>query len=394
MQPLPNAIAGQPYAATVALPDGAVPLAVEGLPAIGLTFDPASARIEGRPHRPGDYPLRVHFRAAGSSPGNAPVQVAELLFIVNADPRSLWIAQPSDSLALFAKADSQHALVQHAGLRAVLASQRGRAHAQAGDFREDHAHVQALPHGEWLLALVADGAGSATYAREGSRLACATIAEGLAAVSADRWQGLESLAAQWLAMPSSALTPAISHALHELLLPVLKTAQAAIAATAQQHQKAAKDFATTLALQLVCRLPGGGFFVGSWGVGDSPAILLNAADTPDLLHTPEEGEFGGETHFLTEAALFQSPEASRQRINWRVVPRFKALILMSDGVYDPYFETHYGLMSGARWTALWSELSAFLHTPDADTQLLHWLDFWSVGNHDDRTILIVMPDGG
>ena len=68
--------------------------------------------------------------------------------------------------------------------------------------------------------------------------------------------------------------------------------------------------------------------------------------------------------------------------------------LMTDGVSDPMFETDANLCNPDKWDALWNNLreSGVELTDDNETskdQLLNWLDFWSPGNHDDRTIAIL-----
>jgi hypothetical protein len=72
-----------------------------------------------------------------------------------------------------------------------------------------------------------------------------------------------------------------------------------------------------------------------------------------------------------------------------------ALFLMTDGVSDPRFETDARLARPADWHALWQELNATLQLDDAvagqEQKLLDWLDFWSPGNHDDRTIAMIVP---
>ena len=81
-------------------------------------------------------------------------------------------------------------------------------------------------------------------------------------------------------------------------------------------------------------------------------------------------------------------------MNCRIVPVFTALFLMTDGVSDPKFETDANLKSYDKWNELWADLkeNGVELTDDneeAANQLLNWLDFWSPGNHDDRTIAIL-----
>lgn len=67
---------------------------------------------------------------------------------------------------------------------------------------------------------------------------------------------------------------------------------------------------------------------------------------------------------------------------------------MTDGVSDPKFETDANLNNPDKWDALWIDFkeNGVELTDDNEAskdQLLGWLDFWSPGNHDDRTIAIL-----
>jgi len=75
------------------------------------------------------------------------------------------------------------------------------------------------------------------------------------------------------------------------------------------------------------------------------------------------------------------------------------LLLMTDGIADPKFQTDANLQENEVWRELWQDLNGanedgakvnFAGSP-AEVQecLLSWLDFWSPGNHDDRTIAIL-----
>jgi serine/threonine protein phosphatase PrpC len=375
---LPNAILGQPY--TCELPLQGSIHGVEGLAHIGLQFDTASRRLHGIPQQVGDFPLTIHLSAT-----TAPIT---LLLIVNPDPRSLWVAQPSDPTAPFAKPDYQHATLVHAGMQALCASQRGRAHAQAGGQREDEAQIGIIEGRDWLFAVVADGAGSAKWAREGSRLACTTFSEQLAQVAPATWTQLEGRITTFAADMTPAHGTAITDCLGDIIPGIIQATIHAIHDSAAQLGCPVKDFATTLVIGLVWAMPNGQHFTATWGIGDSPAVLLNTRLAPDLLHAPEEGDFSGETHFLTDDSLLDAPETLLSRTSWRVLGDFQALVLMSDGVYDAQFETQHALRQTDRWQAMWQELQPSIQAHDA-TPLLRWLDFWSLGNHDDRSIALI-----
>ena len=78
-----------------------------------------------------------------------------------------------------------------------------------------------------------------------------------------------------------------------------------------------------------------------------------------------------------------------KRIRVTLLDDLTALVLMTDGVSDPMFETDRDLADPARWDTFWGEIEPHLTGVAPDVRLLGWLDFWSQGNHDDRTIAVL-----
>jgi hypothetical protein len=66
---------------------------------------------------------------------------------------------------------------------------------------------------------------------------------------------------------------------------------------------------------------------------------------------------------------------------------------MTDGVTDPKLETENNLKDIAKWNLLWQDIEKEVNFDkenlNTDKELLKWLEFWSPGNHDDRTIAIL-----
>jgi len=103
--------------------------------------------------------------------------------------------------------------------------------------------------------------------------------------------------------------------------------------------------------------------------------------------TPDSGEFAGQTRFLDRAALADQGYGKRIKVG-----RFRdisAVLLMTDGVSDPRFETDKGLADAGKWDALWDEISPHLSAADAAASLSDWLHFFTPGHHDDRTIAVL-----
>lgn len=67
---------------------------------------------------------------------------------------------------------------------------------------------------------------------------------------------------------------------------------------------------------------------------------------------------------------------------------------MTDGVSDPLFEAYNDQISIPPYNALWKDLTNpgetnLLNEEAPHERILDWLDFWSPGNNDDRTIAIL-----
>ena len=107
---------------------------------------------------------------------------------------------------------------------------------------------------------------------------------------------------------------------------------------------------------------------------------------------PDGGDFAGQTRFLTMGEVMQPAEIYK-RLRFEIIEDFTALVLMTDGVTDPKFETDANLQRIEKWNNLWEDITSSVELTDdnenAAPQLLKWLDFWSPGNHDDRTIAII-----
>ena len=178
-------------------------------------------------------------------------------------------------------------------------------------------------------------------------------------------------------------TKIITHALH--------AAHKAHFDAAQQHGLETKSLSCTLLIGLAVPLVDGSWYHAAYQVGDGAAALWQPeSGTLHLLGEADSGAYSGETQFLSRAQLDEADIARRIRHHNDVAPY--TLILMTDGVSDPKFETDAGLKNPALWQALWQELKTPLADSAPDSALLDWLDFWSRGNHDDRTIALLIPN--
>ena len=68
---------------------------------------------------------------------------------------------------------------------------------------------------------------------------------------------------------------------------------------------------------------------------------------------------------------------------------------MTDGITDPYFSNTTDLSSRELWGEFIKNIKPLVllekNNLKLDESLLSWLDFWVQGNHDDRTIAVLVP---
>lgn len=349
--------------------------------------------------------LKYHFSGM-EMPAERPVLERKVQFVINQDPRKLWRDIPVDwenmTEPKYKKDDIQIDYVKVEALSdgtpqkdIVAASKRGRSHAQEGKPRDDHFKMSHMDNG-WYIMAVADGAGSAKYSREGSRIVCEEVTNYCMAQLANS-KDFESAVKQYnehKTESESDARKAVGDYIYKIVGTAAFKAHKSINAEAAIKKLPAKQYATTLLLA-ICKKFEFGWFIATFWVGDGAICLYNKqAHTAEVLGVPDEGEYAGQTRFLTMPEIFKDATSLYQRLRFRIVDDFTALFLMSDGVSDPKFETDANLNNPDKWDALWTDLKengVELTDDNEETknQLLAWLDFWSPGNHDDRTIAIL-----
>ncbi|NDP46846.1 MAG: protein phosphatase 2C domain-containing protein [Sulfuriferula multivorans] len=362
---------------------------------IGLSWDASTGEIKGIPGKDGSFEVKVWFAfGATDSPHTSKTEL-----VINPDPKSLWKDLPSNREDPYWKADEDSKHVQGDNALMVAASKRGRSHAHVGSFRDDDFLLSYLPEGQWHIAIVSDGAGSAKFSRRGSEIICHNGGKHLKELLSGEggMQVQQATEALHQARVSGASTDAAIGQLHNALFTTIGyTAHHVTKAIMDEFPKrqelgaAFKDYSSTALIGLCRRFPFGVLCATYW-VGDGAvAIMRNSHDTI-LLGEADSGEFSGQTRFLDPAEVTQ--EALLKRIRFELIDDFKAMILMSDGISDPFFETDANLGNHAKWVSLWKDLDdkAQIEKKDVDVavRLLAWLDFWSPGNHDDRTIAAI-----
>ena len=395
---LPNAKKDTEYSTPFTIDNIGLPdiesFKIENLPD-GLFYSEETETISGIPSVAGDHKILLQ---CVSKKGHKAQK--ELMLIVVPDPKDLWKNIPTQKSIQYYKDDSAQkflkgdAKVHNVRKNMVAASQRGRSHANEGTPRDDDFEMFFVEQTQWYIMTVADGAGSAKFSRRGSQIACKTVVDickdELAAATL-----FEQNIKQYWENKSEDTRKETYMALHNIVGKAAYEAFKNINNEAQSEKCKTKDYATTLKL-VICKQFDFGWFVGAFWVGDGGIGIYNK-DKAELkiMGEPDGGEFAGQTRFLTMPEIFQD----RPRTRFEIVDDFTAIILMTDGVTDPKFETDANLNRIEKWNELWDDLNGnndelvkvdfSYENEQPHEQLLKWLDFWSKGNHDDRTIAIL-----
>jgi len=364
---------------------------------IGLAYNKQECKISGILTQPGEHILLLKFKLKNSS-ADTPFIQKEIKLIVNHNPKSLWKDLPSDKEDAYWKDDNQAAHFNFGLKKLVIGSKRGRSHAHEGKFRDDDFDFTYDSETGWGIIAVADGAGSAKYSRRGSQLACKCVTNFFKSVEFNRFKEIDSATIEFLTEKSEDNQKKLSAYFIEQLGKAAFTAQGAIREEASKQNAEIRDYSTTLIFSLVKKYADCfvivSFWVGDGGIG----IYDNSKREVHVLGVPDSGEFAGQTRFLTMSDIF-TDGAYANRIRFKVIDDFTALILMTDGITDPKFQTDANLNRIEKWDELWNDLQGqnsdackidfTKSSEEIEAELMNWLDFWSAGNHDDRTLAIL-----
>ena len=356
---------------------------------LGLSANLAAGTLSGSPSCAGDFEISLVYYKITEVPARE--YTAKLSLLVVPNPKSLWKNLPSDKNAIYWRPDEACSSLSTENISVLAASKRGRSHAHVGSFRDDD-YQHALVN-DWVITVVADGAGSAKYSRRGAQLICEAAVQTLSQGLADDSALTEAVNIfQQAQSENFSSLDAAQQNLQSILAGKLGSAARSAEQAIQQElaeqsslQAEYKDFSST-ALIVITKKFSFGALCAAFAVGDGAIAVYQPGEAVTLLGSADSGEFAGQTRFLDAQSVTDAAIAARTQ--FVVVDNLTALILMSDGVSDPWFETDAQLASINKWDALWLELVA-ANAIANEEKLLAWLDFWSSGNHDDRTIILV-----
>lgn len=369
-----------------------VPIEFDGIEQ--LKWDENESKFSGVPTEPGElignlfYWTDIEDKINGLAPTRK-----EVHFLVNPDPRSLWknIEPPEDGL--YYKSNTEFDLQELETMRLTAASVRGKSHAHKGTFRDDDFRMKHWKDSNWVLQVVADGAGSAEFSRQGSKIACETCLKEISSlIESPALKNLERLILERYQKNNDTISEELGALIYQMTVGTAFKAHKAIAKFAEQESLPLKSFATTLIFALSKQFDFGAIVI-NFSVGDGAIGVIQEKEA-HLIIKPDGGEFSGQTCFLTMPSIFKpnKPEDIRNRYAITCyTEEVSAIVVMTDGISDPKFETENNLNNSEHWLSLWNDLKPVLSESDATIEeaLFSWMDFYIPGEYDDRTISIL-----
>jgi len=328
------------------------------------------------------------------------------MLTANPDSQTLWKVQnPPEKDWLFPEdrnriaSDHKTKLMLDTGFVSLGVSRRGRYHELGATFRDDSIGMWSDEETGRYVYIVADGAGSAKYSREGSRRLIATL------VDAEKGKLAANLKSElWDKDPEDA-PRAVGDMLIKLSFYAVKQLGEYI--TEENKTRSAepltmRDFSTTFLIAALKKDKKGQVRIVTFSVGDG-AIALFDGENVDVMCEPDGDKFSGGTRFMTMPEVWESykndPEGFRkQRVFYKKLDKIAAahmtLFMMSDGVSDPKFGSDAGLHDASKWAAFSNEIDAVAFADkeplsESADKLIEWLHFWMKGEYDDRSLFVV-----
>lgn len=414
---LPNATVKKQYSAKIDFEalklDDIVKEEFLGLEELGLKFNIETDTIEGIPTQSGDIKLKYLFKIKGENE-EAALNEKNISLVINPNPKDLWQDKESDKTDIFYKEDNVTETVTLGEKRLVISSKRGRSHANVGSFRDDDFAYKHFEKTGWSLVVVSDGAGSATLARKGSQLACNSVVDFFENhLEIEKAKEFENKIEVYSNDKTEENLKEINLLSKQILYKATVYVHNQLKEFAENTYNSNPDlfnnpkvksnidyFHSTLIFALFKKYDFG-YIIQTFGVGDCPIAVINYDKTETtLLNWLDVGDHGGGTRFITQPDIFHSTERPMAtRFNLKVIEDFSYLFLMTDGIYDAKFVVEANLEKNEKWLEFLNDLNGInednskvifdLENENIKNELDKWMDFWSVGNHDDRTLAII-----
>ena len=305
---------------------------------------------------------------------------------------SLFVIRPVSELLVYKKVrddvkyqkkDEDSGQGKSGSFRWVFASTRGPSHRNSDKLcRDDDVNVWHDSVNDTLYLVVADGAGSAKYAREGARIAVKEMVN----YFKDRHlrKGM---------FDSASGCQVVREEIHRAVLYVVKTIERRAEEISREQNEPGltkRNFHTTLNFAVIQRNVNGDFKVISFAVGDGAIVLCKNDGGHNRLSSPDRGEFASQTAFITINNIIPSEtEIGKESSKAFYEKRFKDetitenemrngyLALMTDGVSEDMED----------WAKFISETKDIMDRQD-NQALLELLNSQVERSLDDKTLVL------
>lgn len=357
----------------------------------GLSFDGENLILSGNADTVGDLKFKLYGFLPLASGEKQRIRVTLTVTLIP-DPKSLWKNIPSDSNARFHKPDIFDDYCENKTMLMMGSSVRGRSHAHKGIHRDDDFKLFCDNSSDWVISCVADGAGSCKYSRQGAYVAVEHATTSLKeSLKGYYGKALEEAFNLFSTSKNEENQKLLLEAYQQTIVKaVFEAAKAIEDCVDSKKGDVFKDFSTTLMLAAHKKVDDGYLVISFW-IGDGGIVIYDKNKGVTLMGEVDSGEFAGQTRFL-DKKIFEDGSIYK-RVEMEIVDSMSALILATDGITDAWFETEKMLESIPHWDKLWKELEPHVMNDNREAGLqglTDWMDFWSKGNHDDRTIAICM----
>jgi len=359
----------------------------------GLTWCNEKSMFEGEPKEPGEYigTMKYWMNIEEEENEKPPIE-KEVHFLVNPDPRSLWQNIDPPDNASYYKNNQEYQIIKCGEKKIIGVSVRGKSHAHKGTFRDDHFAIKYWEEKDWVLQVVADGAGTAEFSRKGSEIACEQTVEQIGhIINSEKIEEFEDLLKGYYKDGKNDIDEKIGIVLYEITVGTAFNANKAINKFSNDEGYEIKKYATTLLFALSKKFDFGTIII-TFSVGDG-AIGVIYGENADMLMIPDGGEYSGQTRFLTMNEIFKPKDPNKIKERYSIKcynDHVQSIILMTDGVSDPKFGTDNNLNDPRYWGDLWCDLIPILVENEPNEESLYkWMDFYIPGEYDDRTISIL-----
>lgn len=307
---------------------------------------------------PTEFGLVEDQPAALVNAGNVPEAMPPLVV----SPATLWQYRPVPPETMMPDPHPEYAsrlMAGAHGLRLVAARARGKKHKHEGTNCDDWFEIAACDM--WNLIAVADGAGSKRFSRVGAKTACEVAVTSLRATLGEvrleprRWTDTATV---FVRDEQDEFVQAdlrlVGNAVRQAVVKAFQAVQqaAAVRCGSERHQHVldgrdieVNDLAATLLLvaQTVVEDEAGQPYdlAMSVAIGDGVIGALSEDGRVHLMMEADQGQFSGETEFLSARAV--EPARLNRRLRLFIGPPRRAFLVMTDGVADDYFPNDPGL---------------------------------------------------